>query len=270
MENLNFYEVLNLKTNATDKEIKKAYRVLAKKYHPDTYVGDKEFAEDKMQEINMAYDTLSNSALRTEYDKKIGIVFEDNVYKTNNEDYRSAYKNTRYDGVNYRVKYKANTNNIKYDSKGYAEANYYTANNTSESYHGERIDNNMSIKMLFKGKRLIYTLTLGSLALTAVIILLVMAWNSIATVINSVNNVREQINATSPTVTKKSSTNYNINKEELSSYFNELQKEISSQATKIIESDQSKEKHEILKEWGINDLEDQEAILNLVESLTQN
>lgn len=263
---MNFYEVLNLKTNATEKEIKKAYRVLAKKYHPDTYVGDKEFAEDKMQEINMAYDTLSNSFLRNEYDKKIGIVFEDNEHTTNTNEYKSTYKNTRYDGVNYRVKYKANTNNIKYDSDGYAEANYYT----SESYHVDRTDNNMSIKMLFKGKRLIYTLTLGSLALISVIILLVMAWNSIATVINSVNNVREQINATNPAVTKKSSTSYNINTEEISSYFNELQKEASSQVTKIREKEQVKEKNEILKEWGITDLEEQEAVLDFIERLNQN
>jgi len=57
---LNFYEILNVKTDANDKEIKKAYRVLAKKYHPDTYEGNKELAETKMQQINVAYDTLSN------------------------------------------------------------------------------------------------------------------------------------------------------------------------------------------------------------------
>lgn len=56
----NPYEVLGVKQGASEDEIKKAYRELAKKYHPDRY-GDnplKELAEDKMREINEAYDYL--------------------------------------------------------------------------------------------------------------------------------------------------------------------------------------------------------------------
>ena len=70
--NLNYYKLLNVPTNASEKEVKKAYRNLAKKYHPDMYQGDKSVAEEKMQLINEAYDTLSDTALRKEYDKKIG------------------------------------------------------------------------------------------------------------------------------------------------------------------------------------------------------
>lgn len=55
------YKVLGVSPNATDDEIKQAYRTLAKKYHPDRYADSplKDQAERKMQEINQAYDILT-------------------------------------------------------------------------------------------------------------------------------------------------------------------------------------------------------------------
>ena len=53
------YEVLGVSRDATDEEIKKAYRQLAKKYHPDVNPGDKQ-AEEKMKEINAAYDAIKS------------------------------------------------------------------------------------------------------------------------------------------------------------------------------------------------------------------
>ena len=63
-----YYEVLGVSKGASDDEIKKAYRVLAKKYHPDMNPGDKE-AEAKFKEANEAYAVLSDSEKRAKYDQ---------------------------------------------------------------------------------------------------------------------------------------------------------------------------------------------------------
>ena len=67
-EKQDYYEVLGLSRGASDAEIKKAYRALAKKYHPDMNPGDKE-AEQKFKEINEAYAVLSDAEKRQKYDQ---------------------------------------------------------------------------------------------------------------------------------------------------------------------------------------------------------
>jgi molecular chaperone DnaJ len=57
------YEILGLSPGASDDEVKKAYRALAKKYHPDANPGDK-VAEQKMKDINAAYDMIINKKYR--------------------------------------------------------------------------------------------------------------------------------------------------------------------------------------------------------------
>ena len=63
-----YYEVLGVSKGASDDEIKKAYRAIAKKYHPDLNPGDKE-AEAKFKEAGEAYAVLSDAEKRSRYDQ---------------------------------------------------------------------------------------------------------------------------------------------------------------------------------------------------------
>ena len=67
-EKRDFYEVLGLSKGASDDEIKRAFRKLAMKYHPDKNPGDKE-AEEKFKEINEAYAVLSDPEQKSKYDR---------------------------------------------------------------------------------------------------------------------------------------------------------------------------------------------------------
>ncbi|TEB07629.1 Curved DNA-binding protein [Pelotomaculum schinkii] len=65
-----YYEILGVSRTATEKEIKSAYRKLARKWHPDLHTGrDKETAEEKIKKINEAYEVLSDKEKREKYDR---------------------------------------------------------------------------------------------------------------------------------------------------------------------------------------------------------
>ena len=73
-----YYEVLGLQKGASDDEIKKAYRKLAKKYHPDMNPGDKA-AEQKFKEVNEAYAVLSDPEKKSKYDQFGHAAFDPNA-----------------------------------------------------------------------------------------------------------------------------------------------------------------------------------------------
>lgn len=80
MARKDYYEILGVPRDASDEEIKKAYRRLTKKYHPDLHPGDKE-AEARFKEINEAYSVLGDPKKRKEYDLG-GIGFETGAGRT--------------------------------------------------------------------------------------------------------------------------------------------------------------------------------------------
>jgi molecular chaperone DnaJ len=70
-ERADYYKVLGVGKNASDEEIKKAYRKLARKYHPDANAGDKQ-AEERFKQISQANDVLSDPDKRKAYDRGSG------------------------------------------------------------------------------------------------------------------------------------------------------------------------------------------------------
>ncbi|MGB5202888.1 MAG: DnaJ domain-containing protein, partial [Eudoraea sp.] len=68
MTYIDYYKILGINKKASENDIKKAYRKMARKYHPDLNPGDKE-AEKKFKEINEANEVLSNPENRKKYDK---------------------------------------------------------------------------------------------------------------------------------------------------------------------------------------------------------
>ena len=87
MSKKDYYEVLGLQKGADEKEIKRAYKRLAMKYHPDRTKGDKE-SEEKFKEINEAYSILNDKEKKNIYD----LNYQKNNYRqsTNNNSYNST------------------------------------------------------------------------------------------------------------------------------------------------------------------------------------
>lgn len=88
----NLYQILEIDRNAPQNEIKKAYRKLAKKYHPDTNPNDKN-ACDKFREVAQAYEILSDEKKRKEYDDKLSN--SKNTHTRNDHFSETKNKNTK-------------------------------------------------------------------------------------------------------------------------------------------------------------------------------
>ena len=67
----NYYKIMGLKPSATESEIKSAYRLLAKRYHPDVNPGNSA-ASEKFADLTEAYGILSDAVKKAEYDRQVG------------------------------------------------------------------------------------------------------------------------------------------------------------------------------------------------------
>lgn len=97
-----YYDVLGVDEDASEDEIKKAYRKKAKKYHPDMNPDlDKEDAEEKFKEVTEAYEVLSDPDKRAQYDR-FGHTGPSQGFDFNNQDYeraRSAFSDSSFDDI---------------------------------------------------------------------------------------------------------------------------------------------------------------------------
>ena len=66
---MNLYDSLDLQQSASILDIKRAYKKLARKYHPDKHIKNKDYYENKFKEIAFAYEILGNQETKSEYDE---------------------------------------------------------------------------------------------------------------------------------------------------------------------------------------------------------
>lgn len=96
MNEKNYYEILNVNINSTSLEIKRSYRKLANKYHPDKNNGNSQYSE-YFKKINIAYDTLSDVMKREQYNL---FLEKDETFSYNDSHNNSSYKNNNDKSVN--------------------------------------------------------------------------------------------------------------------------------------------------------------------------
>lgn len=128
------YEVLEVSENASKEVIEKAYKVLAKKYHPDLQtLENKQMAEQKMKQINEAYDILSDDTKRREYDEKLDrqreIEEQEKASRQSNIDYSNGQANTRY----------ADYTTYNHANASYSNSQSQAQTNQDNSYNGQEM-----------------------------------------------------------------------------------------------------------------------------------
>jgi curved DNA-binding protein CbpA len=88
---MNYYDILKVSKTASQREIRDSYKSLIKKYHPDIYTGNHEYAEQITKELNDAYSVLSNSESRHNYDLTLeepqeAVIYSDKTSATKNSE----------------------------------------------------------------------------------------------------------------------------------------------------------------------------------------
>ena len=147
----NYYEILGVSKTATADEIKKAYRTLAFKYHPDRNQGD-EAAEEKFKQISAAYDVLGDEAKRRQYD--LGYTSDSYSYNSSNagnQQYQRQYQYT-YSNPFGEDNFWEWFNSAQFRSRNQQAQNtnnYYNQYDYSNSGDGEPLSKRDNLSMLF-------------------------------------------------------------------------------------------------------------------------
>lgn len=143
----NYYDELEVSKKASKEVIEKVYKVLAKKYHPDTTKElDKQAAEDKFKAISEAYEILSDEEKRKKYDIELEqsnptVSYEEYINVVNQRDalnialnkFKNSSANIQHDHIPYnKVDLDVNTTNTKTESNNNYNNQNYTYNNSNQ------------------------------------------------------------------------------------------------------------------------------------------
>ena len=136
---MNYYEVLEISETATDKEIKKSYKQLVKKFHPDVFDGNKEIADKKIKQLNEAYEILSNPESRKKYDDSLQNSTIENI-KSDLQNYvhNSEFEHSKpniyhsYENTYYRRNYTTNYYGISRDDLRKEKSRIYNSSKKSD------------------------------------------------------------------------------------------------------------------------------------------
>lgn len=125
----NYYDILQVNKNASSEIIEKAYKILAKKYHPDLQTEEnKKHAEEVLKEINEAYEVLSDEQKRAQYDRELSNKENENIQV--NDDLLYENKNLKEELQNLKT------------SKYYSNINQNINNQHTQEYNKDKSLNN--------------------------------------------------------------------------------------------------------------------------------
>ena len=143
--NNNYYEILQVNQNASNEIIEKAYKTLAKKYHPDLCEQEnKKEAEEILKKINEAYETLSDSSKRKLYDQNLN---SNTISKEKYEQMCIQNQLLKEQLQNLTLEYNkiiSKTNNFSNDNVFNKPNTVNTNVNPNSSYHNEQVNNNLN------------------------------------------------------------------------------------------------------------------------------
>jgi curved DNA-binding protein CbpA len=122
----NYYSILGVSDQASESEIKKAYRKLSMKFHPDVNDGDR-FFEERFKEIQEAYSVLSNAEKRTNYDIHYYSFFSSNSHKSNE---KNSQNNSSHGARQNQQKEKPNASESPFDKQSSSKSGSNAEKNT--------------------------------------------------------------------------------------------------------------------------------------------
>jgi curved DNA-binding protein CbpA len=130
-----YYKILGIMKKSSDKEIKNAYRRLARKYHPDR---NSKVSDDIMKNINIAFEVLSDPEKRSQYD----MTNFDDLVENNNE------KNNNYNGAKNVKISSSNSSSSDYKTRFEKESSHMYSNTiSSEDYSSNYHDDNLNFRI---------------------------------------------------------------------------------------------------------------------------